>query len=142
MVQLLVMTVPKMIQTKRARILVADDRKVNRELLRACLEPIGYEITTCASASEALRQARANTPDLIISDIHMDQTSGVLLCRYFKNDPLLERVPFMLFSASYPTEQEIRDAGESGAECCMNRPIDPQELIARVGDCLRRHGLW
>ena len=128
-----------MTQVKKTRILVADDREVNRELLRACLEPIGYEITTCASASEALRRAHANTPDLMISDIHMDPTSGVLLCRCFKDDPQLQRVPFMLFSASYPTEKEMQDARESGAECCMNRPLDPQDLIALVGTCLRRN---
>ena len=120
------------------RILVVDDRQVNRELMRACLEPIGYEVTTCSSASEALTQARANTPDLMISDIHMSPTSGILLCRYCKNDAQLRQIPFLLFSASYPTEKEVQDACDSGADCCLNRPLDPQELIAHVQDNLRK----
>lgn len=123
---------------RKARILLADDHQVNRDLLRACLEPMGYEISGCGSASEALRLAQANPPDLIISDIHMNPTSGVLLCRYFKQDERLQHIPFLLFSASYPSEEELQEARESGAECCMNRPVDPQVLIAQVTGCLEK----
>jgi CheY-like chemotaxis protein len=120
----------------KQKILVADDRKVNRDLMRACLEPLGYAVTVCASASEALEKARAEPPDLIISDIHMDPTSGVMLCTYFKQEPGLRHIPFMLFSASYPTAAEIAEAHKVGADCCLTRPVDPRDLVTRVDACL------
>jgi CheY-like chemotaxis protein len=70
----------------------------------------------------------------------MDPTSGVLLCKYVKQDPALRQVPFMLFSASYPTSTEIADAYAAGAECCLSRPVEPEELIGRVQACLAREG--
>jgi CheY-like chemotaxis protein len=124
----------------KARILIVDDREVNRQLMRASLEPFGYELAVCATASDALKQAHANHPDLIISDIHMDPTSGVLLCRYMKQDPALQQVPFLLFSASYPTATEIAEAHSAGAEWCLSRPVEPEDLIARVRTCLARRG--
>ena len=123
-----------------SRILIVDDRPVNRDLMRACLEPFGFELTLCDSASDALYRAHQQIPDLVISDVHMDPGSGILLCQHFKQDPALQAVPFMLFSASYPTPSEIAAARAAGAECCINRPIDPRELLKQVNDCLKLRG--
>ena len=97
-----------------ARILVVDDSAVNLNLIQSTLEPFGYEVIATRSPMEALRLARQASVDLILSDVHMAEQSGIEFCREVKQDAELCRIPFLLISSSYPEMQEIEIASTVG----------------------------
>ncbi len=126
-------------ERKRAAILVVDDSAVNLNLVRSTLEPSGYNVTSAESAREAMEEIGKNSFDLILSDLHMPDTSGFELLRQVKTDPNLRAIPFVLFTASTSDEgDESREhALRLGAERYVTRPIEPASLLEVVDSLLQ-----
>jgi two-component system cell cycle response regulator len=126
--------------TPRARphasILVVDDSPLNRELMNSILAPFGYTVLVAASVREALDLARAHTPDLIISDLHMPDQDGFDLIRAIKADPQLRAIKIIIHSATVMSEQDCRAALKLGALKFLMRPVDPLAILATVEECL------
>lgn len=114
------------------RVLVVDNSPANLDLFESLLRPLGFDVTTAADGAAALDCARAQVPDLIISDIHMPGLSGFELLSQVRADPALGKVPFMLTSAT----SWDRDAGghalKLGADVFLMRPIEPQKILEKV----------
>jgi two-component system, cell cycle sensor histidine kinase and response regulator CckA len=83
------------------RILLVDDDDRQRKLSRVILVDAGYTVDDAASALDALSVARNNRPDMIVSDVMMDQVDGFGLCRRLQGDSLLASIPIVLVSAHY-----------------------------------------
>lgn len=115
-----------------ARILVVDDIEENRELTRAVLEPIGYEVTAVDGASGALEAMRAQKFALILSDLRMPERDGLDLLRSVKRDPDGRSIPFVVITASKWTDEERRRAFELGAVAFLTRPIEPHDLLKEL----------
>lgn len=92
------------------------------------------------SAAEALRQARASVPDLILVDADMPGMSGFDLCRELKRDHALAAVPVIVATAHAGPEFEVR-AFECGAADFVCKPLVPEQLRARVRAQLRGAGV-
>lgn len=122
-----------------ATILVVDDVYVNRELLRSILEPIGYQVSLATSVEEGLVLARQAPPDLIISDLHMPDQDGFMFIARIKSDPRLSRIPFVFISASVWGEKDRLTGLNLGAVRFLIRPIEPEELLKDVEECLQKH---
>lgn len=121
---------------KKARILVVDDSPINRELIRCTLEPSGYELTLAESVQQGTELVRQGDFDLILSDLHMPEQDGIALLKLVKADPALAPIPFMFISASYQEDNNFPLAMELGAFRFLQRPIDPQALVAEIEACL------
>lgn len=119
-----------------AAVLVVDDREVNRYLLRSLLEPHGYSVREAAEGETALAMARAEPPDVIVSDILMPGMDGFALCREWKRDPDLSRIPFVFYTATYTDEHEQSLALGLGADLFVAKPIEPEEFLRRLEDLL------
>jgi len=122
-----------------ATILVVDDVHLNRELLRSILEPIGYQVSLAASVQEGLLLARQAPPDLIISDLHMPDQDGFMFITRIKSDPRLSRIPFVFVSASVWGEKDRLTGLNLGAVRFLIRPVEPQELLKEVEECLQKN---
>jgi two-component system, cell cycle response regulator len=120
-------------------ILVVDDSYVNRELLRSILEPCGYRVTLAPSVREALAQARQTPPDLIISDLHMPDQDGFMFISTIKSDPWVSRIPFVFLSSSVWGEKDKLAGLKLGAVRFILRPIEPQELLREIKQCLQNY---
>ena len=121
----------------KSRILVVDDKEDNRYFLCSLLQGNGFEAATAAHGAEALDLARRNPPDLIISDVLMPVMDGFALCREWKKDARLNRIPFIFYTATYADERD-RDFGLSlGAEQFVFKPKEPEELIAIIREIIR-----
>ncbi len=121
-------------------ILIVDDNEENIYLLRALLQGDGYRVVASANGVEALDKARAHPPDLIISDILMPVMDGFSLCREWKKDGRLRRIPFIFYTATYTDERDRKFALDLGAEQFIVKPEEPTAFIQVIRETLLRVG--
>jgi PAS domain S-box-containing protein len=119
-----------------AKILISDDLEENRYLLQALLQGHGHEIISAVNGEEALRMARQEMPDLIVTDILMPVMDGFTLCRECKKDANLSSIPLIFYTATY-TDEENKGFGLGlGAVRYLIKPLEPDELIGIVNEVL------
>ncbi|GAH48853.1 unnamed protein product, partial [marine sediment metagenome] len=88
------------------KILVVEDNEDSRNLLVKQLRAYGHEVTATADGVEALEQALAQPPDIIVSDILMPKMDGYQLCRECKQNEQLKNIPFIFYTATYTREED------------------------------------
>ncbi len=118
-------------------ILLADDDPEIVRLLSDFLRRHGLAVETATDGLEALEKIRGLSPDLAILDRHMPGLDGFSVCRLLRQDPLFEHMPLVILSAA--AERENKIAGlDLGADDFISKPVDMDELLARVRMILRR----
>ena len=110
------------------KILIVDDSQPDLYMLETLLKGNGYEVTTASNGVEALEKARHDPPALIISDILMPEMDGFTLCRLWKHDAALNRIPFVFYTATYTDSRDEELALSLGAEKFIVKPADPEEF--------------
>jgi CheY-like chemotaxis protein len=119
----------------RAKILICDDEPILRELMRIALNA-DYEFGDASSAREALTQARALRPDLVLLDVMMPgPQTGIDVLREFRSDPALRATPVVIVSA-FSSESDRRAALDAGADRFVAKPFDPDDLAGIVAEVL------
>ncbi len=121
------------------RILVADDDPSILRLLQLNFELEGYEVATASDGEEALAQARASSPDVIVLDVMMPGLDGWEVCRRLKEDEALRDVPVVLLTA-LGQERERRHGLAMGASEYVQKPFDPDQLVNVVKGTLAGTG--
>jgi DNA-binding response OmpR family regulator len=114
-----------------AKILIADDETMMRELLAECLTSAEMEVIAVSSGPEALEKAAAIVPDLILLDVMMPGMDGFEVCRRLRQEPRLAEVPVILITALNDRESRLQGI-EAGADDFVTKPYDSAELMARV----------
>ncbi|MEW6265647.1 MAG: response regulator [Thermodesulfobacteriota bacterium] len=121
-----------------ARILIADDLEQNRYLLNALLSGHGHDVYSAANGEEALNIARSTLVDLIVSDILMPVKDGFTLCREWKADESLSKIPFVFYTATYTDQRDIEFGSSLGADLYLIKPMDPTEMMAAIMEILNK----
>ena len=115
-------------------ILVVDDKKSLRDLVKAYLTQEGFRVVTADSGRTALRVARHEKPDLILLDIMMPEMDGYEFIRIYTKE---KDTPIILLTAKL--EESDRVLGlELGADDYVTKPFSMRELVARIRAVLRR----
>ena len=127
---------------RASRILIVDDQKMVRELLKIYLTNGGYEnLLFAADGDEALDIIAAANPDLVVLDLQMPRMSGLEVCKKLRADPKHELLP-VLVQAAADSAEDRKEIFRSGATDMVGKPINDAELLARVGIHLQnRHML-
>jgi DNA-binding response OmpR family regulator len=121
---------------KRSRILVVDDDRDIRGLLRELLARAGYDVAEAESGKAGLRQFYASPPDLVLLDVSMPELDGWQTLERIRD---LSEVPVMMLTARAGELEKVRGL-KSGADDYVTKPFGRQELLARVEALLRRSG--
>jgi DNA-binding NarL/FixJ family response regulator len=120
-------------------ILVVDDDEGFRTFVAEVLENVGYRTEQLANGVDVLPAAEAERPATVLLDVQLPGLNGYQVCRDLR-DQYGDAVP-VLFISGERTEALDRAAGLLlGADDYMIKPIDPGELIARVGRLLKEPG--
>ena len=121
----------------KPRILVVDDEPDAVELLEHNLRTNGYEVTTAADGSEALKKAQTTLPDLVILDLMLPELDGLEVCKQLRSNPNTAGTRILMLTAR--TSELDRVLGfELGADDYVIKPFSLRELLLRVKSILRR----
>ncbi|HEY4688940.1 MAG TPA: response regulator [Anaerolineae bacterium] len=122
-----------------ARILIAEDERDIRDLIAFSLRYGGFEVVEASNGAEAVEQAVAVKPDLILMDVRMPRMTGYEACRQLKSMDDMKRIPIIFLSAK-GQEQEIQQGLDAGAEEYILKPFAPEDLVNKVREILQRIG--
>ncbi len=117
------------------KILVVEDEKELRKLLRATLEAERFVVDTAADGEEGVYLAQTNEYDLIIMDKVMPEKDGLQACREIRDDGI--KTPILFLSVKTETMTKVT-ALDAGADDYLTKPFSVDELLARVRALLRR----
>jgi two-component system alkaline phosphatase synthesis response regulator PhoP len=127
--------------TERTRkVLVVEDEKDIRELVRYNLEQEGFQVLEAEEGELALTLMRRERPALVVLDIMLPGMSGLDICRAIRRDEENQRLPVLMLTAKAAEVDKIVGL-EVGADDYVTKPFSTRELVARVKAVLRRaHG--
>lgn len=118
-----------------ARVLVAEDSATQRALCVNILRDAGLEVHEAPDGRYALDICRIIRPDLLVLDLGLPRLGGMDLLRKLRDDRKIGATPVVVVTADDRPET-AEEAFYEGANDVLTKPIDPQDLIARVGDAL------
>lgn len=119
-------------------VLVIDDDPVIQDLVRALLEPEGYQVHSACSGQAGLNALPQVNPDLIILDIDLGDMTGLVVCKKIRST---SKIPIIMLSAKNQELDKVVGM-EFGADDYISKPCNPRELVARVRAQLRRWSQW
>ncbi len=119
------------------RLLVVDDDRALRDVLRRALELAGYEVRLTESGSGALAEIASAVPDAVVLDIGLPDIDGLEVSRLLRREG--NRVPILMLTARDAISDRV-DGLDAGADDYLVKPFDIDELKARIRALLRRAG--
>jgi class 3 adenylate cyclase len=123
-----------------ARLLVADDNKVNRLLLQRSLELQGHDVACAANGRIALEMLAASSFDLMLLDMEMPEMTGFEVLEHLAADHALRDLPVIVTSSLEGLDHIVRCI-ELGAEDYLPKPVNAVLLKARIGASLEKKRL-
>jgi len=119
-----------------ATILLIEDERKLRDLVRSYLERAGFTVLSTSSGAEALDLAASASPDLLVLDLGLPDVSGETVAREVR---AAGQTPILMLTAKSSEENRVTGL-ELGADDYVTKPFSPRELVLRVQAILRRRG--
>lgn len=120
------------------RVLVVDDNETNRYYLHSLLQANGYDVSLAGDGRQALALAHEQPPALVVSDLLMPVMDGYSLLREWKNDADLQRIPFVVYTATYTEPEDEALARDLGADDFLLKPTESALLLQRLRQVLQQ----
>ena len=118
------------------KVLVVDDSRLNIQFITDILQDAGYKVHSCNSGLPVVAMTHKLKPDIILLDIIMPGIDGFEVCRQLKEDYEIKDIPVIMVTAKTDS-QDIKRALDLGAFDYIKKPLDKDEVLARVQSALR-----
>jgi sigma-B regulation protein RsbU (phosphoserine phosphatase) len=125
---------------EKDQILVVEDEKDTRYILDKLLSKNGYEVVTSVNGEEAIGILKQHKPKVIIADWTMPIMDGIELCKTLKGDEKYKLIYFIILTARASLKDRVIGL-DVGADDFLVKPVDNQELLARIRSGIRIHNL-
>ncbi|MFF5010099.1 response regulator [Streptomyces phaeochromogenes] len=129
-------TYPQVVPGASGRVLVVDDNKVIRQLIRVNLELEGLEVVTAADGVECLDVIHQVRPDVVTLDVVMPRLDGLRTAARLRADPRTRNLPLAIVSAC--SQYEVENGLDVGVDAFLAKPFEPAELVRLVRQLLER----
>ncbi|HTR82478.1 MAG TPA: response regulator [Bacteroidota bacterium] len=116
---------------QRKKVLIVDDDRLMRGILRRNVVLAGYEALLASTGAEALQKIREEIPDLIVVDLVMPDMNGFETCRQIRDNQSTKKTPVIVVSG-LQGETDNEKAIASGADVFMTKPVNNEEFIKVV----------
>ena len=116
-------------------ILVVDDDRGMRFLLRISLERKGFQVSEAPDGQAAVDQVLVLQPDLILMDVMMPHMDGLTACQTIRNIEGVAHIPIIMMSA-LTTGRDIQKGLDAGANLYLTKPVSPLTLVETVNQVL------
>jgi CheY-like chemotaxis protein len=127
-------------EKQQHRILIVDDNEANCELLEAYLADLECVTAIASDGQQAMEQAAAFKPDLILLDIMMPKLNGFEVCEKIRQDPQLSKIMILMVTALNELG-DIERAVNAGTNDFLAKPVNRVELLKRVENMLELKGV-
>ncbi|MFJ8083913.1 response regulator [Streptomyces sp. NPDC096205] len=131
-----VRTYSQVVPGASGRVLVVDDNKVIRQLIRVNLELEGLEVVTAADGVECLDVIHQVRPDVVTIDVVMPRLDGLRTVARLRADPRTRDLPVAIVSACTP--YEVETGLDVGVDAFLAKPFEPTELVRLVRQLIER----
>ncbi|MGW1277112.1 response regulator [Streptomyces tsukubensis] len=131
-------TYSQVVSGASGRVLVVDDNRVIRQLIRVNLELEGFEVVTAADGAECLEVVREVRPDVVTLDVVMPRLDGLRTAARLREDPATRHLPVAIISAC--TQYEVESGIEAGVDAFLAKPFEPVDLVRLVRRLAHRDG--
>lgn len=122
------------------KILIVEDEEDTRFILERLLAKNDYEVKTAVNGEEALALLSSYMPKVVIADWTMPKMDGTELCNIIKNSENYKLIYFILLTARASIKDRVTGL-DIGADDFLVKPIENQELLARIRSGIRIHNL-
>jgi CheY-like chemotaxis protein len=112
-------------------VMVVDDVPANVDVVLGFLYQAGYRVLVADSGIRGIEQLELETPDLILLDLMMPGMDGIETCRQIKSRDPWKHIPIIMMTAADELSKKL-GAFEAGAVDFLTKPIQPEEVLARV----------
>ena len=120
-----------------ANILLVEDEKSIVTLIKYNLEKEGFKVFCSETGEDALKIIKEKTPDLVILDWMLPDTSGIDVCRQIKIDKKFKNIPVLILTAKGEPDDKIKGL-EVGADDYVTKPFNNKELLIRIKSLIKR----
>jgi two-component system, OmpR family, phosphate regulon response regulator PhoB len=121
-----------------AKVLLVEDDRFLRKAADATLRQAGFRVVLAVDGEDALRQARAELPDIILLDVIMPKLQGFEVLRELKADPTTKAIPVIILSNLGQESDTARALQAGAAEYLVKASLSLQELVKKVQDTLSK----
>jgi PAS domain S-box-containing protein len=119
-------------------VLVVNDVAEQAQFVAYLLRSAGYRVVTAANGREGLEVARAEHPELVITDFNMPEMNGIELCRCLRADESFKATPILMMSSERKDTANALEAMNAGADDYLEVPYDEMRLVAKVTRFIER----
>lgn len=119
----------------KAQVLVVEDTALNMKLISMLLRKAGHGVLQASSADDAIAQARAHQPNLILMDIQLPGLDGLAATRILKGDESTRRIPILAVTALTMKGDEQRMLA-AGCDGYIAKPLQYKTFLEEVGRLL------
>jgi two-component system NtrC family sensor kinase len=133
------MSLPESEELSQPKILIIEDDMMQQKIMSANITSYGYACETASSGKEGIEKARLGGPDVIILDMFLPDTSGVMACKKLRASKETRHIPIISVTSS--DDKRVRlDSLNAGANDFISKPVDFTELLIKIRNLVQMKG--